>query len=164
MESGAEMSRETAPKRQKNKVAKKRIISPPERRVRRKLGGSEWESNPPATGNLPPAGFEDREDHRNPCASLLSVMPGFHVSGSACFLHRPAGVPTFRMETSRDQTASCGIECACHISLSRSHCVVSPSRTASGYRRCANTAPKTDLPTTGTSSTWAAVPSEAPGW
>jgi hypothetical protein len=34
-----------------------------------KYGGSEWESNPPATGNLPPAGFEDRENHRAPCAS-----------------------------------------------------------------------------------------------
>jgi hypothetical protein len=24
-----------------------------------KIGGSEWELNPPVTGNLPPAGFED---------------------------------------------------------------------------------------------------------
>jgi hypothetical protein len=34
-----------------------------------KNGGSEWGSNPPATGNLPPAGFEDRDDHRTACAS-----------------------------------------------------------------------------------------------
>src|SRR5437588_12919458 len=34
-----------------------------------KNGGSEWESNPPVTGNLPPAGFEDRDDHRTACAS-----------------------------------------------------------------------------------------------
>jgi hypothetical protein len=33
-------------------------------------GGSEWGSNPPATGNLPPAGFEDRDDHRTACASV----------------------------------------------------------------------------------------------
>jgi hypothetical protein len=37
-------------------------------------GGSEWESNPPATGNLPPAGFEDRESHRTPCASALRAV------------------------------------------------------------------------------------------
>jgi hypothetical protein len=35
------------------------------------LGGSVCESNAPATGNLPPAGFEDREDHRTLCASGL---------------------------------------------------------------------------------------------
>ena len=35
------------------------------------IGGSEWESNPPVTGNLPPAGFEDRDDHRTACASTL---------------------------------------------------------------------------------------------
>jgi hypothetical protein len=34
-----------------------------------RFGGSEWESNPPVTGNLPPAGFEDRDDHRTACAS-----------------------------------------------------------------------------------------------
>src|SRR6266436_1631230 len=34
-----------------------------------KNGGSEWGSNPPATGSLPPAGFEDRDDHRTACAS-----------------------------------------------------------------------------------------------
>src|ERR1700720_102725 len=39
-------------------------------------GGSEWESNPPATGNLPPAGFEDREDHRTPCASISILNRG----------------------------------------------------------------------------------------
>src|SRR5258708_9103190 len=33
-------------------------------------GGSEWGSNPPATGNLPPAGFEDRDDHRTAYASM----------------------------------------------------------------------------------------------
>ncbi len=27
-----------------------------------KLGGSEWESNPPATGDLPPDGFEDNQE------------------------------------------------------------------------------------------------------
>jgi len=45
-----------------------------------KLGGSEWESNPPATGKLPPAGFEDREDHRAPCASAFSFHPYYAVS------------------------------------------------------------------------------------
>jgi hypothetical protein len=41
-------------------------------------GGSEWESNPPATGNLPPAGFEDRGSHRTACASIhyLSIVYG----------------------------------------------------------------------------------------
>jgi hypothetical protein len=34
-------------------------------------GGSEWGSNPSVTGNLPPAGFEDRESHRTPRASVL---------------------------------------------------------------------------------------------
>ena len=34
-------------------------------------GGSVCESNAPATGFLPPAGFEDREDHRTLCASNL---------------------------------------------------------------------------------------------
>jgi hypothetical protein len=36
------------------------------------FGGSECESNAPATGNLPPAGFEDRELHRQPLASSIS--------------------------------------------------------------------------------------------
>jgi len=38
--------------------------------VAKNIGGSVCESNAPATGFLPPAGFEDREDHRTPCASL----------------------------------------------------------------------------------------------
>ena len=32
-------------------------------------GGSVCESNTPATSEMPPAGFEDRESHRTPCAS-----------------------------------------------------------------------------------------------
>ena len=32
-------------------------------------GGSVCESNAPTTPEVPPAGFEDREDHRTPCAS-----------------------------------------------------------------------------------------------
>jgi hypothetical protein len=34
-------------------------------------GGSVCESNAPATSEMPPAGFEDREDHRTLCASGL---------------------------------------------------------------------------------------------
>jgi hypothetical protein len=40
----------------------------------RRIGGSEWGSNPPATGSLPPAGFEDRDDHRTACASELFAI------------------------------------------------------------------------------------------
>jgi len=36
-----------------------------------RYGGSEWGSNPPVTGNLPPAGFEDRDQHRLTSASVL---------------------------------------------------------------------------------------------
>jgi len=39
------------------------------------------ESNAPATGNLPPAGFEDREDHRTPCASVVSTAYGSMLAG-----------------------------------------------------------------------------------
>jgi hypothetical protein len=35
------------------------------------FGGSVCESNAPATSKMPPAGFEDREDHRTLCASGL---------------------------------------------------------------------------------------------
>src|SRR5580700_8333771 len=35
-----------------------------------KNGGSVCESNTPATSWMPPAGFEDRDDHRTACASL----------------------------------------------------------------------------------------------
>ena len=34
-------------------------------------GGSVCESNTPATSEMPPAGFEDRDDHRAACASVL---------------------------------------------------------------------------------------------
>jgi hypothetical protein len=40
------------------------------REVLKLNGGSEWESNPPATSEMPPAGFEDRGDHRTACASV----------------------------------------------------------------------------------------------
>ncbi len=50
------------------------------------VGGSEWESNPPATSGMPPAGFEDRDDHRTACASVLS-----HGT-----VNRPAAVPHLR--------------------------------------------------------------------
>jgi hypothetical protein len=33
-------------------------------------GGSVCESNTPATSWMPPAGFEDRDDHRTACASV----------------------------------------------------------------------------------------------
>src|SRR5580698_10789298 len=35
-------------------------------------GGSVCESNTPATSKMPPAGFEDRDDHRTACASSTS--------------------------------------------------------------------------------------------
>jgi hypothetical protein len=35
-----------------------------------KIGGSVCESNTPATSKMPPAGFEDRDDHRTACASV----------------------------------------------------------------------------------------------
>ena len=31
--------------------------------------------------NLPPAGFEDREDHRTPCASVMSTAYGSMLAG-----------------------------------------------------------------------------------
>jgi hypothetical protein len=34
-------------------------------------GGSEWESNPPSPSEITIYGFEDRESHRTPCASVL---------------------------------------------------------------------------------------------
>jgi len=34
------------------------------------FGGSVCESNTPATSKMPPAGFEDRDDHRTACASV----------------------------------------------------------------------------------------------
>ena len=34
------------------------------------LGGSEWESNPSVTSEMPLSGFEDRADHRTRCASV----------------------------------------------------------------------------------------------
>ncbi len=40
--------------------------------------------------NLPPAGFEDREDHRSPCASIELRSRRFHVSGSDEVVHRRA--------------------------------------------------------------------------
>jgi hypothetical protein len=49
--------------------------------------------------NLPPAGFEDREDHRTPCASILPVGLRFHVSCSdlpcivPCAPRNPPDVP-----------------------------------------------------------------------
>jgi hypothetical protein len=36
-----------------------------------KTGGSVCESNTPATSRMPPAGFEDREFHREPVASTF---------------------------------------------------------------------------------------------
>ena len=58
-----------------------------------KLGGSEWESNPPATSKMPPAGFEDRDDHRTACASVVSNINkmggvGSQVSGKPFCLGR----------------------------------------------------------------------------
>ena len=38
----------------------------------KQIGGSEWESNPPRTTESPYTGFEDRESHRTPCASVSS--------------------------------------------------------------------------------------------
>src|SRR5438477_11635120 len=35
-----------------------------------KIGGSEWESNPPSPSEITIGGFEDRESHRTPCASI----------------------------------------------------------------------------------------------
>jgi integrase len=35
------------------------------------FGGSVCESNTPATSKMPPAGFEDRDDHRTACASTV---------------------------------------------------------------------------------------------
>jgi hypothetical protein len=39
-------------------------------RHRSPRGGSVWESNPPRTASRPTRGFEDREGHRAPCASI----------------------------------------------------------------------------------------------
>jgi|HubBroStandDraft_2_1064218.scaffolds.fasta_scaffold06200_7 uncharacterized protein (DUF4415 family) len=59
-----------------------------------KIGGSEWESNPPATSEMPPDGFEDRDDHRTTCASKpLSQRMTFHVSCATRRLHRAEGIP-----------------------------------------------------------------------
>jgi hypothetical protein len=38
-----------------------------------KNGGSVCESNTPATSKMPPAGFEDRDDHRTACASVTFI-------------------------------------------------------------------------------------------
>ena len=38
------------------------------------VGGSECESNAPATSKMPPTGFEDRDDHRTACASATIVV------------------------------------------------------------------------------------------
>ena len=38
-----------------------------------KGGGSEWESNPPSPSVITISGFEDRESHRTPCASLVEL-------------------------------------------------------------------------------------------
>ena len=62
-------------------------------------GGSEWESNPPATGFLPPAGFEDREDHRTPCASKSSFQ--FPLSGCK----RKARPPTYNGKAMKTELA-----------------------------------------------------------
>lgn len=50
------------------------------------IGGSECESNAPATGSLPPAGFEDREPHRGPFASKPCVTFVFGPPVSAATL------------------------------------------------------------------------------
>jgi len=44
------------------------------------IGGSVCESNTPATSKMPPAGFEDRDDHRTACAS---IVPG-NVRANVC--------------------------------------------------------------------------------
>src|SRR5260370_28640854 len=43
-----------------------------------KRGGSVCESNTPATSKMPPAGFEDRHDHRTACASVFRLEPKPH--------------------------------------------------------------------------------------
>jgi hypothetical protein len=43
-------------------------------------GGSVCESNAPTTSEMPPAGFEDREDHRTPCASVIFLSHPFDFS------------------------------------------------------------------------------------
>src|ERR1700675_5183898 len=39
-----------------------------------KIGGSVCESNTPATSKMPPAGFEDRDDHRTACAYVIRLQ------------------------------------------------------------------------------------------
>src|SRR5437868_382838 len=39
-----------------------------------KIGGSEWESNPPSPSKITIYGFEDRESHRTPCASKKAAV------------------------------------------------------------------------------------------
>ena len=41
-------------------------------------GGSVCESNAPATSEMPPNGFEDRESHRTPCASTNKLARAEH--------------------------------------------------------------------------------------
>ena len=57
-----------------------------------KNGGSVCESNTPATSKMPPAGFEDRDDHRTACASVSPsslIGPDSDLKGSLPNLSTP---------------------------------------------------------------------------
>ncbi len=47
------------------------------------FGGSVCESNTPATSKMPPAGFEDRDDHRTACASVVRLERNTNYFGCA---------------------------------------------------------------------------------
>ena len=57
-----------------------------------KNGGSEWESNPPTTSEMPSAGFEDRDDHQTTCASVFVLSTTSVLSAGAT---RPDRGPTW---------------------------------------------------------------------
>src|ERR1700694_149467 len=55
-------------------------------------GGSVCESNTPATSKIPPAVFEDRDDHRTACASVSPssvIGPDSELKGSLPNLSTP---------------------------------------------------------------------------
>src|SRR5207248_2926066 len=73
------------------------------------FGGSVCESNAPATSEMPPAGFEDRDDHRTACASVFSAcFQIFKIRGvgKACQTRRRSEVLSSLMFTAPLAAAS----------------------------------------------------------